>query len=171
MPEPIWRPSTRARQLVNVRFPCFRLCVLLPGMVGSVTNGVASAWSSCSTGSDLWESNEEDALGSVGRELLDLPDISVIVHVEAIDFLTATAASSLFLKQYTRALWLASFGATFKLDKVAEATIQSFDGARRKATQSGAASWIHCLVRILASQPIKSPENKSVRIGLFRVGR
>ena len=98
MPEPIWRPSTRARQLVNVRFPCFRLCVLLPGMAGSVTNGVASAWSSCSSGSDLWESNEEDALGSVGRDLLGLPDISVIVHVEAIEFLTATAGSSFFLR-------------------------------------------------------------------------
>ena len=40
------------------------------------------------------------------------------------------------LEQYTRALWLASFEATFKLDKVAGATIQSFDGARSKLIQS-----------------------------------
>ena len=87
MPEPIWRPSTRARQLVNVRLPCFRFCVLLPGMVCSVTNGVASARPSGSIGSDLWESNEEDALGSVCRELLDLAEISAIVLVERLSFL------------------------------------------------------------------------------------
>ncbi len=83
-------------------------------MVWSVTNGVASAWPSGSTGSDLWESNEEDALGSVGRELLDLPAISAFVHLQATDILTAAARSSFFLEQYTRALWLASFGATFE---------------------------------------------------------
>ena len=56
-------------------------------MIWSVTNGVASAWASRSTGSDLWESNEEDALESVGRELLDLADISAIVLVERLSFL------------------------------------------------------------------------------------
>ena len=55
-------------------------------MVGSVTNGVASTWPSGPTDSALWESNEEDALRSVSRELLDLPNISAIVHVEAIEF-------------------------------------------------------------------------------------
>ena len=64
-------------------------------MFWSVTNGVASAWPLGSAIADLWESKEEDALGSVGRELLDLPNISAIVHVEeAIEFLTATAGSS-----------------------------------------------------------------------------
>ena len=104
MPEPIWRPSTRARQLVKVRFPGFRFCILLAALVWSVTKGVASAWPSVSGGSNLWESNEEDALGSVGRGLLDLPAISIFVHVEAIDFLTATAGSSFLPQQYTRAL-------------------------------------------------------------------
>ena len=73
-------------------------------MVWSVTKGVASAWPSGSTGSGLWESNENDALGLVGRELLDLPVISAIVYVKSIDFLTATAGSSYLLEQYTRAL-------------------------------------------------------------------
>ena len=89
-------------------------------MVWSVTSGVASAWPSGSTGSDLWESNEEDALGSVVRELLNLPAVSAIVQVVTIDFLTATAGPPFPLEQYTRALWLASFGATFKLDRVPE---------------------------------------------------
>ena len=106
-------------------------------MVWSVTKGVASAWPSGSTGSGLWESNEEDALGSGGKGPLDLSAISAIVHVEPIEFLTATAGSSFHTEQYTRALWLASFGATFK---VAGATmVQSSDGIGINAIQSDAA--------------------------------
>ena len=63
-----------------------------------MTNGVASAWPSGSTGSDLWESNEEDALGSVDRELLDLPAISAIVHVEAVDFSYRDGRVVIFLR-------------------------------------------------------------------------
>ena len=73
-------------------------------MVWSVTKGVASAWPSGSTGSGLWESNEEDALGSVGRKLLDLPAISTIVYVKPIILLTAKAGLSSLPEQYTRAL-------------------------------------------------------------------
>ena len=108
-------------------------------MAWSVTKGVASAWPSESTGSGLWESNEEDALGSVGRELFELPAISAIVHVKPIEFFTATAGSSFLPERYTRALWPSSFRATFKLDKVAGATIQSSDGAGTNAVQSDTA--------------------------------
>ena len=73
-------------------------------MVWSVTKGVASARPSGSTGSGLWESNEEDALGSVGRELHDLSAIRAIVYIKPIEFLTATAGSSSLPEQYTRAL-------------------------------------------------------------------
>ena len=142
--------------MVNVKFPCFRFSIILPGGVWSVTKGVASAWPSGSTGSCLWESNEEDALGSIGRELLDLPAISAIDYVKVIDFLTATARSSFLPERYTRALWLANFGATFKLDKVAGATIQSSNGAGTDAIQSDAP--YDCLVRILASHTSKKSE-------------
>ena len=81
-------------------------------------------------------------------------------------FLPRRQGRHFFLEQYTRALWLASFGATFKLDKVAEATIQSFDGAREKAILSGAASWSCCLVRILASRvkPMCSPAGLDLKL-------
>ena len=94
-------------------------------MVWSVTKGVASARPSGSTGSGLWESNEADALGSVGRELLDLPAISAMVYVKPTDFLTMTAGSS-FFHRAIHARSSASFGATFQLDKVAGATVQGF---------------------------------------------
>ena len=150
MPEPIWRPSTRARQLVNVRFPCFRFCVSLPGMVWSVNNGIASAWPSGSTGSDLWESNEEDALGSVGRELLELPAISAIVHGKVIDFSYRDGRVVIFPREIHARSLAGKLWSYIQVGHGCRSYYTEFRRGSKKSFQSGAVR--PCLVRFLASE-------------------
>ena len=50
-----------------------------------MTRGTACARPSMSSGPDLCESTEEDALGLVGEELLELRTVSAVNHAEGFD--------------------------------------------------------------------------------------